>query len=168
MFGSTNLSASDEDPCADPESYVRGGPTLQLWQRFFFSFFLGERIQISLKSGHHRPASETPFKWRFAGCRRWPNVECWLGSFENLRGSGPVLLRYSIFLWLTGKGGPDPLTRMRPANVYTENPSYRAHRLLYDTAYFQQNAQIFKLAKHSFLSSSRVWSGSKPFFCKCK
>ena len=55
---------------------------------FFFSFFFrGERIQISLKSGHHRPASETPF-----------NVECWLGSFENCRGSGPVLLKCSIFL----------------------------------------------------------------------
>ena len=32
MFGSTNLAttASDEYPCADPESVVRGGPTLQL------------------------------------------------------------------------------------------------------------------------------------------
>ena len=34
---------------------------------FFVSFFRGERIQISLKSGHHRPVSETSFKWRFAG-----------------------------------------------------------------------------------------------------
>ena len=25
------------------------------------------RFQITLKAGHHRPASETPFKWRFAG-----------------------------------------------------------------------------------------------------
>ena len=27
----------------------------------------GYRIQIPLKAGHHRPASETPFKWHFAG-----------------------------------------------------------------------------------------------------
>ena len=27
----------------------------------------GERIQIPLQAGHHRPASETSFKWRFAG-----------------------------------------------------------------------------------------------------
>ena len=27
----------------------------------------GERIQIALKEGHHRPASETLFKWRSAG-----------------------------------------------------------------------------------------------------
>ena len=27
---------------------------------FFFFFFKGERIQISQKAGHHRPASETP------------------------------------------------------------------------------------------------------------
>ena len=24
-------------------------------------------VQIALKAGHHRPASETPFKWHFAG-----------------------------------------------------------------------------------------------------
>ena len=34
---------------------------------FFPFFFRGEMIQISLKSGHHRHPSETPFKWRFAG-----------------------------------------------------------------------------------------------------
>ena len=34
---------------------------------FLFSFFRGERIHTSLKAGHHRPASEAPFKWRFAG-----------------------------------------------------------------------------------------------------
>ena len=43
--------------CADPESFVRGGPTLQHWQYFF----RGGRIQIPLKAGQHRPASETPF-----------------------------------------------------------------------------------------------------------
>ena len=34
MFGSTNQSASDEDPCADPESYVRGGLTLTTFLLF--------------------------------------------------------------------------------------------------------------------------------------
>ena len=56
-------TASDEDPCADPESFVRGGATLT----FFIFPFRGERIHISLNAGHHRPASEAPFKWRFAG-----------------------------------------------------------------------------------------------------
>ena len=27
----------------------------------------GEMIQIPLRAGHHRPANDTPFKWRFAG-----------------------------------------------------------------------------------------------------
>ena len=45
----------------------------------------GERIQIPLKAGHHRPASETPFKWP-AG-RWWPYIECWLGSFVIFQGS---------------------------------------------------------------------------------
>ena len=33
----------------------------------FFSVNEGKRIQIRTKVGHHRPASETPFKWCFAG-----------------------------------------------------------------------------------------------------
>ena len=47
--------------CADLESVVRGGPTLPMFSGE------GERIQIPLKAGQYRPASETPFKWRFAG-----------------------------------------------------------------------------------------------------
>ena len=54
-------------PCAVPESFVRGGPTLTTLF-FFFRFFLrGERNEVALKAGIHRPSSETPFKWRFAG-----------------------------------------------------------------------------------------------------
>ena len=38
--------------CADPEHFVRGG---------------SERTEMPLKMDHHRPISETPLKWRFAG-----------------------------------------------------------------------------------------------------
>ena len=55
--------------CADPESFVRGGPTLTT---FFFLFFLrfdeGGRIQISLISGPStasmRNAIKMAFRWR--------------------------------------------------------------------------------------------------------
>ena len=78
---------------------------------FSSSFFKRERIQISLKAGHHRPASETPLNGVLLACRWWPNVECWLGSFENFKRSGPVLLRNSIFLLFFRRGrGPDPLS----------------------------------------------------------
>ena len=50
--------------CADPESFVRGGPKLIT---SFFLLMRRERIQIPQYAGQHRPASETPFKWRFAG-----------------------------------------------------------------------------------------------------
>ena len=47
--------------CADPESFVK-------WGRFFiFGLMRGGRIKIPLLAGHHRPASETPFKWGIAG-----------------------------------------------------------------------------------------------------
>ena len=48
---------------AVPESFVRGGPTLTT----FFSLMREGRIQIPLLAGYQRPASKTPFKWRFAG-----------------------------------------------------------------------------------------------------
>ena len=57
-----NIYRQDTFLCADPESFVRGNPTL-----FFFYLMRGGRIQIPLLAGHQRPASETPFKWRFAG-----------------------------------------------------------------------------------------------------
>ena len=68
-------------------------------------------IKIPLKAGHHRPASKTPFKWRFAGDD---------GLTLN---SGLVVLQFSgdqdqycdenlffvIFHRGGGGGGPDPL-----------------------------------------------------------
>ena len=37
------------------------------FDNFFFVVLGDEMIKIALKAGHHWPASETPFKWRFAG-----------------------------------------------------------------------------------------------------
>ena len=39
---------------------------------------------MPLKVGHHRPASETPLKWRLAGVPIMVTIECWLGSFVIL------------------------------------------------------------------------------------
>ena len=75
----------------------------------FFFFFKGERIQISLKAGHHRPASETPFN---EGIRS-----------SIAKGSEPPVPP------LDPPMGPDNVHLL----IYTENPFYRAHRLLYDT-----------------------------------
>ena len=58
------LACSALESCTDPESFARGGSALTT---FFFPDNEGERIQIPLKLGHHRAASETPFKWCFAG-----------------------------------------------------------------------------------------------------
>ena len=45
------------------EVFFSGGPTLTT----FFSLMRVKRIQVPLYVGYHRPTSETPFKWRFAG-----------------------------------------------------------------------------------------------------
>ena len=74
------LSEGRVSSCADKESFARE-------VHFFFFFFdKGKEVQIALKAGHHRPASETPFKWRLAGGPMMTNIECWLGSFVILQG----------------------------------------------------------------------------------
>ena len=65
----------------------------------FFFCFKGERIQISQKAGHLRPASETPFDGVSLACWWWPNVECWLGSFWEIQGIRSSIAKNSMFLW---------------------------------------------------------------------
>ena len=39
-----------------------------------------ENISQHSKLGHHRPASETPFKWRFVGGPKMAHLKCYLDS----------------------------------------------------------------------------------------
>ena len=71
----------------------------------------GGWIQIPLLAGHWWPASETPFKLRFAGgpimAQHWM-LELW--DFKGIRTSidkKPYI--FVIFQGLGGGGGPDPL-----------------------------------------------------------
>ena len=79
--------------CADQESFV----TEVTPQKVFFWLMRGRRIQIPLKAGHHRPVRETPFKW--------PNFECWLGSFLIFQGICTVKEPY---VFVAVGEGPDP------------------------------------------------------------
>ena len=63
---------------------------------------------MSLRVGHHRPASETPLKWRFNGVAIMAAIECWHGSFVIFRGSGSILLGNPILLCFFR--GADPLS----------------------------------------------------------
>ena len=48
-------------------NYVRIKKVFSEGVQLFIFILVNEWIQIQLESGHHRPASETLFKWRFAG-----------------------------------------------------------------------------------------------------
>ena len=105
----------------------------------FFFFFKGERIQISQKAGHHRPASETPLNGVSLACWWWPNVECWLGRFWEFQGiRSSIAKKFYVFV-IFQVGGCPPYGSAHGIGLclhllrYTENPFYRAHRLLYDT-----------------------------------
>ena len=77
--------------CSKLHGFIRACITVQIMRRYrkfcqgggstFDSFMREKRVQIPLKQGHHRPASETSFKSRW-----WPNIECCLGSFVIFQG----------------------------------------------------------------------------------
>ena len=50
--------------CADPESFVRGGPNVIT---LIFFVDVGIEVPNTTKLGHHPLASKRPLKWRFAG-----------------------------------------------------------------------------------------------------
>ena len=76
----------------------------------FEIFLVNEWIQIPQKLNHHRPASETPFKWRFAGvpmmAKHWM---LGLGSFVIFQGirTGIAKKRYNFVIF---QGDPEPLS----------------------------------------------------------
>ena len=59
----------------------------------------GVQQGVQQKSGHHRPASETPCvslaDWW------WPNNKWWLGNLVIFQGYAPVFLRNPINLWFS-------------------------------------------------------------------
>ena len=89
--------------CMDPESFVRGGPSLT----FSFKLIRGGRVQISTTRGPSSAASETPFKWCLAGVLMMPNIECWLDSFVIFQGIRTNITnkKHYIFVIFQGGGG---------------------------------------------------------------
>ena len=62
---------------------------------------------ISSPSSAHQQNDITMALWNgvLLTCWWWPNIECWLGSFVIIRGSGPELLRNPI-CFVIFQGGP--------------------------------------------------------------
>ena len=57
-----------ERTCAEPERFVRGGPTLRKFFSFFFSLMRGGRKdQYTTISGLSLVRSAKHYHWRFAG-----------------------------------------------------------------------------------------------------
>ena len=87
------------------------GPTLILFPVLVNE---GKEDRQLLKADHHRPASETPFKWRSCGSLTddSPSFERWLGSFVTFKGIRTIIARkpYSFEIFRMGDGGPDPLS----------------------------------------------------------
>ena len=71
-----------------------------------FSYLMRrEKIQIPLKAGHHRPASETSLELRVAGGSIIAKIECWLGSFVIFQGIQTSIAKKSNSIVIKGGGG---------------------------------------------------------------
>ena len=70
------------------------------------------RIQITLKLGHHRPAGKRHLNGILLACPWWLNIECWLGSFVIFKGIRTSIAKrpYIFVIFQGGGGGPDPLS----------------------------------------------------------
>ena len=67
-FSILPLNALRRDTHARIQEVFSEGSKFDFFLYFlFFQLMRGERIKIPLLTGHHGPASETPFKRRFAG-----------------------------------------------------------------------------------------------------
>ena len=72
----------------------------------FFFFCSRKGDQIPLKAGHHWPASETPFKWRFAVVSMMIKY-CWLGMiFQGIRTS--ITKKKKLYFYDFSGKGPNP------------------------------------------------------------
>ena len=77
---------------------------------FFSFFFRGERLQRPPKAGNYRPASKTPFQWRFAGgpIVAHGGMLTWqLCDFQGIRTS-ITRKPYKFVIFRGGGGGSGP------------------------------------------------------------
>ena len=104
--------------CADPESFVRGGPTLTT---FCLSLKRREKnpntvIYIYI-NGPSSARQRNANKWRFAGGQiPRPNIECWLGSFVIFQGIRTSIAKdpYTLVIFRGGDGSGPPVPPLDP------------------------------------------------------
>ena len=96
--------------CADPESFVRGGPNLITFFFFFFFSCLGERgSEYHYKWAIISPPAKRHINGVSLAGRWWPNTECWLVSFVVLQGIRTNIAKKPyVFVIFQGGGGSGP------------------------------------------------------------
>ena len=102
---------------ADPESFVRGGPSLTTFFSYFSYFsFISWWGEGGSKYHHKRAIISLPEKCNLNGAFRWladdgPTMNAVLVALWFFRGSGPVLIEkkpYIIVIFQRGSGRPVP------------------------------------------------------------
>ena len=94
--------------CGSRKFCQRGTPLTTIYS--FILLFLVWWGEEWSKYHYKRAINGPPAKRHLNGVslagRWWSNIECWIGSFVVLRGSGPVLLRNPLFLYFPGGSRP--------------------------------------------------------------
>ena len=118
--------------CADPESFVRGGPIFKCFFLcvFCFCFVFSWYGEVGSKFHYHRAIIGPPAKCHLngvlLGCRWWPNIECWLGSFVIFQGIGNSIAKkpYNFVIFQGGgvSGPPPPPRSLDPCMDIQRKP----------------------------------------------
>ena len=124
--------------CADPDSFVRGGPALTTFCFLFVSFLVYEgredpNTTISgPSSARQRNVNSNGFS---LACRKWPSIECWHRSLLIFQGIRQVLqetLYLGYFAGWGGGSGPQ-FSTLDPRMEKTTRSSHSAQYCKYQT-----------------------------------
>ena len=120
-----NVNNRTSFPCADPESFFRGGPTLTT---YFFCWWWERWSKYQYKRAIIGPAEERHLNGVSLAGRWWPNIESLLGSCVILQGiRTSIVQKPYIFVIFQGGSGP-PVPRSGSAHVsYNVPPTSIIH-----------------------------------------
>ena len=102
------------ETCADPDSFVRGGPTLTTF------FYLVDEGRKDLNTTLNVQSLDPPAKRHLNGvllaCRWWPNIEFWLGSLVIFQENWTSIAKkpYFFVIFQGGSGPPVPPPPLDP------------------------------------------------------
>ena len=102
-------------------------------------YFIEKGIQIPLNAGHHQLTSNA-FRWR---ANDGPTLNVGFVALRFFRGSGPVLLKNTLYFCDFSGGVPEPLSPPPPPHTHTPTPVFTN---------FSKRPEVYNNFLHKYVS----------------